>query len=258
MSSAGSTRPAHCRRRPLGRNHQAFFGGPRCEALPPAPPNESYLLLLPSGWTRKQLGWQRNAKGTYAVAPSRPNCPTPWDALLAHYPAVANYLLPFEKAATSRTDQGNYWWELRSCDYYDEFEKPKIIVTTFATSAYTYDRHGLYGNDKTTIIPTDDLFLLGVLNSSATDFYLSPLGKKLKDAFFEYKPKYLSQLPIPTATAAQRAEVGALVETILAARAADATADTAAAEAAVDALVAALYGLTPAEAAHLARPTAAT
>lgn len=62
------------------------------------------------------------------------------------------------------------------------------------------------------------------------------------------------KFPSPT-TAVQQAVVGTLVETILTTRA-NATADTAAAEATADALVAALYGLTPAEAAHFARPTA--
>ncbi|MDJ0367752.1 TaqI-like C-terminal specificity domain-containing protein [Hymenobacter sp. H14-R3] len=216
------------------------------------PQNESFLILLPSGWTRKQLGWQRNKRGVYAVPPVTPKYATPWEALTAHYPAVANYLLPFQEAATARSDKGNYWWELRACDYYNEFEKPKIIIPTFATGApYTYDTLGIYSNDKTTIIPTDDLFLLGVLNSSATDYFFKSIGAKLKDAFFEYKPKYLNQLPIPTATAEQQAAVATLVAQILAARAADATADTRAAEAAVDALVAALYGLTPAEVAQL-------
>lgn len=211
------------------------------------------MILLPSGWTRKQLGWQRNQCGVYAVAPQTPKYPTPWDALIANYPAVAAYLLPFEEAASARTDKGNFWWELRACDYYDEFENPKIIIPTFATAApYAYDRNGLYSNDKTTIIPSNDLYLLGVLNSKATDFFFKAIGAKLKDAFFEYKPKHVSQLPIPAATAAQQAEIAALVETILAARAADATADTATTEAQIDAIVAGLYGLTPAEAAVVA------
>ena len=58
----------------------------------------------------------------------------------------------------------------------------------------------------------------------------------------------VSQLPIPAATPAEQAAIAALVQQILAAKAADPTghgpaADTAAPEAAVDALVAALYGV---------------
>ena len=208
------------------------------------PQAEDSLILLPSGWTRAQLGWKRNSRGTYAIEPATPKYRSSWDALVANYPAVAAYLLPFEKAAAARSDKGQFWWELRPCDYYDEFEKPKIIIPTFATNApYAYDTNGLYSNDKTTIIPTDDMFLLGVLNSSTTDFYFKSIGAKLKDAFFEYKPKYLSQLPIPAAAAAEQAAIAALVTQILAAKATDPATDTAAVEAAVDALVAGLYGV---------------
>ena len=212
------------------------------------PKSTDYLILVPSGWTRKKLGWQRNKRGSYSVPPINPAYPTPWEAFTAHYPAVANYLLPFAEKAESRTDKGNYWWELRACDYYNEFEKPKIIIPTFATSApYTYDVNGLYSNDKTTIVPTEDLFVLGVLNSLATDFFFKSIGAKLKDNFYEYKPKYLSQLPIPNATPAQQAEIATLVESILTARVSDATADTSDDEAAVDALVVRLFDLTPEE-----------
>ena len=43
------------------------------------------------------------------------------------YPKIFNHLMPFEIAAKKRYDQGEYWWELRNCAYYDLFLKPKII-----------------------------------------------------------------------------------------------------------------------------------
>ena len=62
-------------------------------------------------------------------------------------------------------------------------------------------------------------------------------------------PASYPQLTIPAATPAEQAPIIALVEQVLAAKAAGAP--TAALEAAIDALVAARYGLTPAEAALL-------
>lgn len=55
--------------------------------------------------------------------------------------------------------------------------------------------------------------------------------------------------PIPPATPTQQAEIAALVEQVLAAKAV--SQPTATLEAAIDALVAARYGLTPAEVAQL-------
>ena len=45
-----------------------------------------------------------------------------------NYPAIANHLFQFEDDAKKRQDKGDYWWELRACEYYDEFEKPKIML----------------------------------------------------------------------------------------------------------------------------------
>ena len=30
-----------------------------------------------------------------------------------------------------RTDKGDFWWELRACDYYEQFAKPKIMYQAF-------------------------------------------------------------------------------------------------------------------------------
>lgn len=69
----------------------------------------------------------------------------------------------------------------------------------------------------------------------------------VRGGYLRFFSQDLTQLPIPTATPAQQAEIAALIEQVLAAKVADATADAAALEQQIDALVAALYGLTPAE-----------
>ncbi|MBO2012878.1 hypothetical protein [Hymenobacter negativus] len=100
------------------------------------------------------------------------------------------------------------------------------------------------------LIAPDDQFLLGILNSAATYYFLKSVTPKMAGGALAIQISYVEQIPIPTA--AQQAEIAALVKTIRAARAADVTADTFAAEALIDARVAALYGLTPAEAAQVA------
>lgn len=120
-----------------------------------------------------------------------------WAWVENEYPAVAAYLKPFQKAAEKRYDKGDYWWELRACDYYEEFEKPKIIIPAIVKSAsYAFDTDGFYSNDKTSIIPTNDLYLLGVLNSKVSDFIIFNISSTKQGGYFEYKPMYVSQIPI--------------------------------------------------------------
>lgn len=83
----------------------------------------------------------------------------------------------------------------------------------------------------------------GVLNSSTTDHYFKSIGAKLKDDFFEYKPKYLAQLPVPPATAEEQATIAGWVQQVLATKAAYPAADTQALEQQLATEVARLFGV---------------
>ena len=148
-----------------------------------APSKGRYLILIPKGWTREHSRIARNA----------------WNWLKENYTALADHLHPFADKAQKRYDKGEYWWELRTCDYYGEFDKPKIIVPCIVKNAsYAFDTDGFYSNDKTTIIATEDLYLLGILNSKVSDFVMHSISSTKQGGYFEYKPMYLQQLPIHT------------------------------------------------------------
>ncbi|MCX5840220.1 MAG: hypothetical protein NTY16_01940, partial [Deltaproteobacteria bacterium] len=55
---------------------------------------------------------------------------------------------------------------MRPCDYYDAFERPKIIYPDIAKeSRFSFDEEGFYSANTTYIIPSADKYLLGILNS---------------------------------------------------------------------------------------------
>ncbi|MDZ4845642.1 MAG: TaqI-like C-terminal specificity domain-containing protein [Chitinophagales bacterium] len=146
------------------------------------PTNGRYLIFIPKGFTNSQGNKPKDA----------------WHWLKSNYTAVAKHLANYEKTATQRDDQGDYWWELRACDYYSAFEQPKIIIPAIAkVASYTYDNEGFYSNDKTSIIPSSDTFLIGIINSKPCDFFLKSIASTKQNGYFEYKPMYLYQLPIP-------------------------------------------------------------
>ena len=82
------------------------------------------------------------------------------------YSSIHEHLKGFEPQLRKRYDQGRYWWELRPCAFYDDFEKPKIWYQAIQFhSVYGFDRAGLFGNNKTYFVATDDLYLVSVLNT---------------------------------------------------------------------------------------------
>ncbi len=128
------------------------------------------------------------------------------------YAAVKNYLAQFKERLMPRPKDwkgdkwpgrkpGAYqWYEIQDAvDYYAEFEKPKIIVPSIVkTASYAFDADGFYSNDKTTIIPTTDKYLLGLIGSTTLDYFMHSIASTKQGGYFEYKPMYLSKLPIST------------------------------------------------------------
>jgi hypothetical protein len=156
------------------------------------PANDKYLILMPRGWTRERSDSSKDALG--------------W--LRENYPAIANHLLPFAEAAQKRYDKGEYWWELRACDYYNEFENRKIIYPNICKRPeFVFDQNGIYTNQKCFIIPTDNLYLLGLLNSSTTYFLFRSILPKLRGDFYEPSYVYFKDFPIRTIDHADSADV---------------------------------------------------
>jgi len=157
-----------------------FLAGKDIKRYQP-PEAQKFLILFPKGWTNQHC-------------PSNVN---QWEWLQEQYPALTAHLKPFEERAKKRYDQGEYWWELRACEYYGAFEKPKIIIPAIANKgAYSFDEDAHYSNDKTNIIPKNDKYLLGLLNSKLLDFIIYSTSSTKRGGYYEYKPMYLERLPI--------------------------------------------------------------
>lgn len=201
------------------------------------------------------------------------------------YPAILEYLEQFKTQLTPKPADwnggtwpgrkaGNYeWYEIQDAvDYFKEFEKPKIIIPAICQNAQnTLDEDGTYSNDKTTIVSSNDLYLLGMMNSQVADFVIHSIAATKSGGYFEYKPMYISQIPIRTinfddpADKANHDRMVTLVETMLRLKREHAEAEASFddrrhelaaqienTDKAIDALVYALYGLTEDEIAVVA------
>lgn len=211
------------------------------------PKSDKYLILIPKGFTIKSF---------LQIDSFKANEPPPrygnmeydaaWEWFSKKYPAVANHLLPFKSKATVRTDKGDFWWELRACDYYEEFEKGKIIYPNICKQPeFVYDTSKQYTNQKCFIIPEADKYLLALLNSRVTYFLFQNLLPKLRGDFYE--PSYLYFKDFPIVESENRSEFITIADQIIDAKSFNAAADTTALESEIDRLVYELYGLSEEE-----------
>lgn len=146
----------------------------------------------------------------------------PWNFDLNLYPAINRHLTQWQTELSNRPEclQGRFnWWCLSryASDYYQEFEKHKIVVPAIVQNAsYAYDKNACYSNDKTSIVITDNLYVLTILNSKVADYFIHSVASTKQGGFYEYKPMYVSKIPIPMATNDQQASLAKQAEKMLA------------------------------------------
>ncbi|MDO9552491.1 DUF559 domain-containing protein [Rhodonellum sp.] len=164
---------------------------------------EKHLILFPKGFTIKRNLPENDPN--YINQVSEPprygymDYDPAWEWIRKNYPAIANHLKPFEKSARKRTDQGDFWWELRACDYYDEFEKKKIVwPETSYENQFTIVEEGIHLNKTTFFIPNIDFYLLGLLNSKLAKFYFGSIVSKMRGGYFSMSKAYVETFRIPS------------------------------------------------------------
>ncbi len=146
------------------------------------PQSDRFLILFPKGFT--------NEKGNF---PKRP-----WYWLTENYPAIAYHLKPFEEKGKKRFDKGDYWWELRACDYYEEFEKPKIILPDIAQRMQaTFDLNGFFCGNTAYIIPFYDELLICILNSQIIRFLFKKISSSIRGDYLRFIRQYIETIPVP-------------------------------------------------------------
>ena len=105
------------------------------------------------------------------------------------------------KGIKNRGDQGNYWWELRSCAYLADFTKQKIIFSEIVQKPQFYfDLKGFYPEATCFMIIGENLnYLIKILNSVLIGFIFKEYysGGSLGNKGYRYKKKFLLNLPIP-------------------------------------------------------------
>jgi len=219
---------------------------------------DAWVIVIPTGWTRQTAG----VSGTFSDGAA-------WAWLEQHCAAIAAHLHPFMRALKARDDQGEFWWELRPCDYYSVFTGPKIVFPDICKyPRFCLDETGLYLMNTAYALGTGDKYLLGILNSRLFWFCISmisiPFGVRAGEFRYRLIYQYMEQIPIrpinpeKSADRARHDRMVALVTEMLAAKRQEAGAGTdtnrtfwmrkaTTLDRQIDALVYELYDLTPAE-----------
>ena len=155
-----------------------------------------WLITMPCGFTRARSNLREEEPA--------------WQWLTAIHPSLASHLLPFAESARKRSDQGDFWWELRSCDYYSAFDQPKIFWPDIAKlPRFSWDEGGAYANNKGYLIAEPDPAILAILQSRVSWFCISQICTplRLRGGLWQFQPfkQFVERLRIPELDADTRA-----------------------------------------------------
>ena len=148
-------------------------------------PEDRWLILLPKGWT----------KARYTISDEE----SAFCQFASDYPAIAEWLAPFETRAKKRTDQGDFWWELRACAYYDRFNDSKLLYGDIvANPSMQIDASGAICDTTGFIVPNVSFADLAVLNSNVIWFIFKAMTPLARGGYYRAKTQYIQNLPLPT------------------------------------------------------------
>jgi adenine-specific DNA-methyltransferase len=137
------------------------------------------------------------------------------------YPAIESYLSQFKDRLMPGTGRkaGTYkWYEIQdNIAYWQEFDETKIVWGNLATSPqFSIEDKGMYICAPANLIVAEDYkYLMAILNSPITQYIVSQNAAVRQGGFLEFKPMYVSQIPIPTAGEGDRVAIEKLVSYVL-------------------------------------------
>ncbi len=132
------------------------------------------------------------------------------------YPAIKKHLGKHRNALEKRSGKQE-WYELQTAlTDTTRFTQPKCIYADIASeTAFAFDDKGYYVGSPASLLSTNELWLLGVLNTRAVSWFYARTAPQVRGPFLKFVPRYVSQIPIPDMNPEQKALIQKIVEYIL-------------------------------------------
>jgi hypothetical protein len=159
--------------------------------------------------------WQAEWRGLWMLAlRSSGNHDWPWAkttspakaeaAFKGKYPAIHAHMCKHRAALMARQDQGEHWWELRACAYWEKFDAPKVMYQDITwNQRFCFDSAGMLSNNTVYFLPTTDFWPLAVLNAPVSWWFAWRTAQHGKDEALRFFTEYLNSFPIPKPTPTQ-------------------------------------------------------
>ena len=132
------------------------------------------------------------------------------------YPAIRKHLEKYRSALSKRAGKQK-WYELPATKSDAEhFVQTKLICpNSYDHQTFAVDTEGFYCGDTCYLIPTEETWLCGLLNSRAVEWFYSQTSKQLTGDYLQARSRYMQQIPIPDLTSTQKSLIGKIVDYLI-------------------------------------------
>ena len=133
-----------------------------------------------------------------------------------NYPAILKHLEKYRETLSKRKGKQE-WYELPvSIGDAERFAQPKLVCPdTYNHQTFAVDTAGYYYGKTSYLIPTEEMWLCGLLNSRTVEWFYSQVSNQLTIDPLRARSGYIQQVPIPDLTSTQKALIAKLVDYLI-------------------------------------------
>ena len=132
------------------------------------------------------------------------------------YPAILKHLEKYRELLSKRKGKQK-WYELQaSLRDTERFAQPKLVSPNlYNHQTFAVDTAGYYYGKTSYLIPTEETWLCGLLNSRTVEWFYSQVSNQLTIHPLRARSGYIQQIPIPDLTPTQKALIAKLVDYLI-------------------------------------------
>ena len=132
------------------------------------------------------------------------------------YPAIRKHLEKYRSSLRKRAGKQK-WYELPTTrSNAEHFRQTKLICpNSYDHQTFAVDTEGFYCGDTCYLIPTEEAWLCGLLNSRAVEWFYSQVSKQLTGDYLRARSRYIQEIPIPDLTSTQKSVIGKIVDYLI-------------------------------------------
>ena len=132
------------------------------------------------------------------------------------YPAIRKHLEKHRSSLSKRTGKQK-WYELPATKSDAEhFTQTKLVCpNSYDHQTFAVDTEGFYCGDTCYLIPTEETWLCGLLNSRVVEWFYAQASNQLTGDYLRARSRYMQEIPIPDLSPTQKSLIGKIVDYLI-------------------------------------------